>query len=84
MGAIEEYEAMRTAIQSNIEAIRSLLTEAKSLNDLVDNISDNTELKEQLEQHLQSLHKSIDNLVEQTNALFEQYIKLANSVVTVS
>lgn len=84
MSAIEEYEAMRSAIQSNIEAIRSLLKEAKSLNDLVDSISDNAELKGQLEEHLKSLHGSIDNLVDQTNALFEQYIKLANSVVAVS
>ena len=84
MSAVEEYEAMRMAIQSNIDAIKSLLKEADGLTKVVDEITDNKELKEQLNEHVKALHTSIDNLIEQTNALFKQYINLANSIVTVS
>jgi predicted DNA-binding protein YlxM (UPF0122 family) len=84
MGAVEEYEAMRSAIQSNIEAIKSLLKEADDLTTAVNGITDNQDLKDQLTEHVTALHTSIDNLVEHTNALFKQYIDLANSVVVVS
>ena len=84
MSAVEEYEAMRAAIQSNIEAIKLLLIEVYELTTAVDSIADNPELKAQLTQHVTDLQTSIDNLVEKTNALFKQYIDLANSVVIVS
>lgn len=84
MSAVAEYEAMRRAIQANIEAIRNLLNEADELSQAVNAIKDNASLRDQLKVHLESLNKSITNLVDQTNALFEQYINLANSVVVVS
>ena len=81
MSTSSEYEIMRDAIQRNIEAIRVLLKEADDLSSAVEAISEDGALKQQLSEHVDSLHKSIDNLVEETNKLFKQYIDLANSVV---
>lgn len=84
MSTANDYQIMRDSIQRNIEAIRMLLKEADDLTQAVDAITDNAVLKEQLSEHVTALHVSIDNLVEQTNKLFQQYIDLANSVVAIS
>jgi CHASE3 domain sensor protein len=84
MSTATDYQIMRDSIQRNIEAIRLLLKEADDLTQAVDDITDNAPLKKQLSEHVTALHVSIDNLVEQTNKLFQQYIDLANSVVNVS
>jgi len=81
--AINEYTAMRKAIQNNIEAIRSLINQANALMQVVNEIEDNTELKAQLLAQVKSLNGSIDHLVDETDKLFKLYIDLANSVVIV-
>jgi len=82
MSTSSDYELIYNSIESNIDAIRKLLKEADDLSEAIDGISDNVTLKEQLKEHVIALHESIDNLVDQTNKLFKQYIDLANSVVT--
>lgn len=81
--AINEYTAMRQAIQNNIDAIRSLINQANSLMEVVNSISNNQTLKDQLLEQVTSLNSSIDHLVDETDKLFKLYIDLANSVVIV-
>ncbi len=81
MSTSSDYELIYNSIESNIEAIRKLLKEADDLTQAIDEIKDNAPLKDQLKEHVDALHESIDNLVDQTNKLFKQYIDFANSVV---
>ncbi|HWZ65440.1 MAG TPA: hypothetical protein VNX65_01430 [Patescibacteria group bacterium] len=80
--AITEYTAMRQAIQSNIEAIRSLIQQADQLTATIGQVED-SDVKNKLATQADSLNQSINNLVDQTDKLFKQYIELANSVVIV-
>lgn len=80
--AINEYTAMRQAIQSNIDAIRALIAQADRLTQTIDTVDDPT-LKTKLTEQVQSLNSSIDHLVDETDKLFKQYIDLANSIVIV-
>lgn len=81
--AKQEYEAMRNAIQANIDAIRALIQQAEQLSQTITQVEDHT-LKNTLTQQVESLNESINHLVEETDKLFKQYIELANSVVVVS
>lgn len=72
-----EYEGIRGAIQQNIAVIRSLLDQVDALNSITLNIDD-TAVKEKLEENVDSLYKSIENLIKQTNNLFDECIRLAD------
>lgn len=80
--AINEYTAMRLAIQSNIDAIRGLIAQADQLTQTIDTVDD-PGLKKKLTEQVQNLNSSIDHLVDETDKLFKQYIDLANSIVIV-
>jgi hypothetical protein len=80
--AINEYTAMRNAIQNNIDAIRGLIVQADELMQTISTVTDPT-LKAKLTGQVESLNGSIDHLVDETDKLFKQYIDLANSVVIV-
>lgn len=75
----EQFIGLRKLINSNIDAIRNLIEQAKQLDDLAKiftNSKDDKEQKEQLEKATQAIYKSISVLIEKTNALFEEYNKM--------
>jgi prefoldin subunit 5 len=80
--AINEYTAMRQAIQSNIDAIRARIDQANALTASIHMVKDK-DTKVKLTAQAESLNKSIDHLINETDKLFKQYIELANSVVIV-
>jgi arsenate reductase-like glutaredoxin family protein len=72
----DQYEQIRKAIRSNIAAIRNLLDQADNLYTIAQDVSDEP-TKKKLSDSVQALYKSIDELIKQTDNLFDQYKYLA-------
>jgi hypothetical protein len=76
---IEDYEAIRQTIKRNVQAIRALLAQADELSAIVVDMTD-PEVKKSLTASVESLYKRIDELIEETDKLFNQFVKFAKSV----
>lgn len=75
----EQFIGLRRLINSNIDAIKNLIEQAKQLDDLATlftNSQDDCKQKEQLEKATQAIYQSISVLIEKTNDLFEEYNKM--------
>lgn len=75
----KKYETIRKTVQANLDTIRTLVDQADSLTNLIDQTPD-AELKKKLSDSVGSLYKTIDTLIEESNTLFDQYLDFANSV----
>ncbi len=79
--SINQLEDVRTAIQVNIESIKSLLEQANSLSDLITPIED-TNLRDKLAENLQGIYSTIDRLIENTDKLFDELKEFAAHTVS--
>ncbi|MEO5949414.1 MAG: hypothetical protein ABIP74_03350 [Candidatus Saccharimonas sp.] len=74
--SINQLEDVRTAIQVNIESIKALLEQANSLSALITPIED-TILRDKLAENLHGIYITIDQLIENTNRLFDELKEFA-------
>ncbi len=79
--SINQLEDVRSAIQVNIESIKSLLEQANSLSDLIAPIED-TNLRDKLAENLQGIYSTIDRLIENTDKLFDELKEFAAHTVS--
>jgi Mg2+/Co2+ transporter CorC len=81
MNTTDQYNVIRSSIRDNLATIRSLLTQADSLHDIVGQLDDkvDNEEKKKLNDSINNIYKSIDLLVIQTDTLFKTFIKYADS-----
>lgn len=81
---INQFNSIRQTLSTNVETIGKLITQAKALSEIAENLNgassvdDNT--KERLTNEIDSIRVSIKNLIEQTNTLFDLYEKFAESI----
>lgn len=78
-----QFTWLRDLINSNIESIRALLMQAKQLEDLANTFSDqgnDPEQKKELQKIIDSIYRTIDSLVDQTERLFKEYTKILKSL----
>lgn len=78
----KQFIGLRGLIDSNIESIRALLQQAKQLEDLASTFSttgNDKVQKQQLEKIVQSIYGTISTLVDKTNDLFDEYMKILRS-----
>lgn len=81
MNNIEQYNAIRAAISSNLNTIKSLLDQANGLHKIVTELDGNVDSDERtkLTNSINSIYKSIDLLVIQTDSLLKIFIEYARS-----
>jgi uncharacterized protein YoxC len=80
----EQYRAIRSSIQSNVETIGSLIRQAHNLRDIVNTLNgapENKEIKERLESEIDEIEKTIGTLISQTDSLFESYNRFVEGVL---
>ena len=78
----KQFIGLRGLIYSHIESIRALLQQAKQLEDLTSTFSttgNDKVQKQQLEKIVQSIYGTISTLVDKTNDLFDEYMKILRS-----
>lgn len=75
----KKYETIRTTVHSNLETIRTLVEQADTLTNLIEETPDE-ELRNKLKDSVKKLYETIDILIEESNKLFDQYLDFANSV----
>lgn len=82
MSTVEQYNAIRASITSNLETIKTLLAQANNLHNIVDELDGNVDAaeKEKLNASINNIYKSIDLLVVQSDTLFQTFIVYANSM----
>jgi hypothetical protein len=79
----EQYTAIRSNIQSNVQTIGSLIRQAHNLRNIVMNLSGTPEteaIKKQLEEEIENIEQTINTLIKQTDALFESYNKFVSTL----
>ena len=79
----EQFENLRTIIETNVATLRSLLKQSEQLSELVQKIQNSekdNELKKQLVESKTNITTSIDVLVGQTQNLFKVYENLVDEV----
>lgn len=69
--SVNQLEDVRTAIQVNIESIKSLLEQANALSELITPMED-TDLRDKLAENLRGIYTTIDQLIENTDKLFDE------------
>lgn len=79
--SVNQLEDVRAAIQVNIESIKSLLEQANSLSELITPMED-TDLRDKLAENLQGIYSTIDNLIENTDKLFDELKEFAATTVS--
>ena len=79
--SVNQLEDVRTAIQVNIESIKSLIEQANSLSEIITPIED-TVLRDKLAANLQGIYSTIDNLIENTDKLFDELKEFAATTVS--
>lgn len=81
MNNVDQYNAIRATIGSNLGTIKSLLDQANSLHQVVQDLDGNVdaEEKQKLNDSINNMYKSIDLLIMQTDTLFQTFIVYANS-----
>lgn len=76
---IEQYNSIRDTIKANLATIRQLIRQAENLKRLVSSIEEQT-IKESISIQIDTIESLIDNLITQTDKLFEQYQKFVQGV----
>lgn len=79
--SVKQLEDVRNAIQVNIESIKSLIEQANSLSEIITPIED-TDLRDKLSVNLQGIYSTIDNLIENTDKLFDELKEFAATTVS--
>lgn len=79
--SVNQLEDVRTAIQANIESIKSLLKQANSLAELIEPMED-TDLRNKLAETLEGIYHTIDQLIENTDLLFDELKEYVATTVT--
>ncbi len=79
---IEQLNGMRETLSKNIESIKSLIGASKSLGELISELSkeDDGDTIKTLESTRKEIDESIDNLIQQTDELFDAYAKLVENI----
>lgn len=70
---------IKSSIQKNIETIKSLIEESDDIKRIVEQLKKqefNKLVAQDLERILDTINRSIKNLLDQTNVLFDSYKKL--------
>ena len=78
----DNYQNIRNLIKSNVDTIITLVEQAQNLEKIVNSISDSEtekDLKQRLEQQINSLRVTIAQLVDQTEDLFKSYDEMVES-----
>jgi len=77
--AVLQYHDIRNTITSNLTVIRQLLEQAETIHNLIEKMNDeDKDDKEALQRSIDSIYSSIDQLTDQTQKLFESFIKFAS------
>jgi hypothetical protein len=79
--SVKQLEDVRSAIQVNIESIKSLIEQANSLSELIAPIED-ADLREKLAVNVRGIHSTIDRLIENTDNLFDELKEFAATTVS--
>lgn len=79
--SVKQLEDVRAAIQVNIESIKMLLEQANSLSELISPMKD-TDLRDKLAENLKGIYSTIDNLIENTDRLFDELKEFAATTVS--
>jgi len=79
----EQFRNLNTIILSNVDTLKGLISQSKSLSEIINQLGDkeeNTEIKKALEETQTNISSSIEKLTQQTQKLFEVYNKLIDQV----
>ncbi|MDX2776658.1 hypothetical protein PV379_04845 [Streptomyces caniscabiei] len=79
--SVKQLEDVRSAIQVNIESIKSLIEQANSLSELIAPIED-ADLRDKLAENVRGIHATIDRLIENTDTLFDELKEFAATTVS--
>jgi|WetSurMetagenome_2_1015567.scaffolds.fasta_scaffold216973_2 hypothetical protein len=75
-----QYGAIRETIRTNIQTIGKLIQQAQSLKEIVAKITDNLQVKTDLEGEINQIEQTIANLIQQTDRLFDSYNEFVKKV----
>lgn len=81
--SIKQLDDVRTAIQVNIESIKSLIEQANALSELIMPMQD-IELRDKLGENLKKIYETINGLVESTDKLFDEVKEYAATTSVIS
>lgn len=81
--SVKQLEDVRSAIQVNIESIRSLFEQANALNEIIESVEDQ-ELHGKLAENLKGIYRTIDQLIQNTDNLFDELKEYAATTSVVS
>jgi len=77
--AVLQYQDIRNTITSNLRVIKTLLEQAENMHNLIERLGDNDAAqREDLRHAIDNIYKSIDLLTQQTQTLFNSFIKFAS------
>ena len=82
---LEQYQTIRKTIASNVETIKSLFDHSKTLTELVSGLKESDcsdEIVKKLEKQIEEINSSINQLILQTDQLFNLYDKFADDLFT--
>lgn len=71
----EKFIGYQRIIKSNLNTIKELIEQSKKLAEIVDLVKDDSS-KKTIQEIKQSIEKSIDKLLDNTNKLFSEYKNL--------
>lgn len=71
----EKFIGYQRIIKSNLNTIKELIEQSKKLAEIVDLVKDDSS-KKTIQEIKQSIEKSIDELLDNTNKLFSEYKNL--------
>lgn len=79
---IQQYNNIRDTINKNVETIRLMLEQAKSLSAIAESLSEEecADTKKRLEEQIALMHQSISSLIDQTTELFRLYDQFAQEL----
>lgn len=79
----QQFANIKQALDKNLDTIGILLEQAKSLSEIAENLSgeEQTPIKQQLEEKVQEILKTVSSLIEQTTQLFNLYNSFAETAL---
>lgn len=79
----KQFSAIKTALDRNLDTIGILLEQAKSLSEIAETLSgkDQSKVKQQLEEKVKDILKTVAILINQTTDLFNLYNNFAESAL---
>lgn len=80
---VQQFEAMRDAIQTNVSTIKSLLEQSQKLYTVICELNDDAahaDIKAKLQEAKRDLDEKLEALVKSTGLLYDSYMGLVNKM----